>query len=199
MIAIAAKTEPYTPEAYLALELEAEIRNEYRNGEIVPMTGGTPNHNALASNLLVALKLALKGQPYRVFITDQRLWIPERNLYTYPDIMVVSHPLALQSGRKDTVTQPLFIAEVLSDSTKHYDRDEKFAAYRTLPSFREYLLIDQYRIHVEHYLWQAKDRWRLMEYDCLEGRVLLSSLEVAIALAALYETVEMPADETRPQ
>ena len=191
MIVTSVKNKPYTPEAYLALELDSEIRNEYRNGEIVPMTGGTPNHNELASNLLVALKLALKGQPYRVFITDQRLWIPACNLYTYPDVMVVPYPLELQPGRKDTVTQPLFIAEILSDSTKDYDCNEKFAAYRTLSTFQEYVLVDQYRIHVEHYLRQTDNRWLLTEYDSLEAQVSLLSFEVAIALADLYETVEI--------
>jgi Uma2 family endonuclease len=63
----------YTPEKYLELELESETRSEYRNGEIVPMTGGTPEHNEISANLLAHLKFALRGKPYHVFVTDQRL------------------------------------------------------------------------------------------------------------------------------
>ncbi|MES1025552.1 Uma2 family endonuclease [Gloeocapsa sp. BRSZ] len=134
----------YTDEEYLNIEVTSEERHEYVNGEIRLMTGGTPNHNDIAGNLYVLLKLALKGKPYRTFYADQRLWIADRNLYTYPDVMVVPRPLQLQIGRNDTITNPVMIAEVLPKSTQDYDRGEKFVAYRTIDSFCEYLLIDQY-------------------------------------------------------
>ncbi|MFM7382596.1 MAG: Uma2 family endonuclease, partial [Microcystaceae cyanobacterium] len=127
----------YTPEEYLSLEINSDIRHEYRKGEMIPMTGGTPAHNQLVSALNALLWFGLRGKPYSVFMTDQRLWIPDRQLYTYPDGMVIKNPVVLQSGRKDTVTNPLLLAEVLSNSTKAYDRDEKFSAYRTLPTFQE--------------------------------------------------------------
>jgi Uma2 family endonuclease len=138
----------YTPDEYLELEIASATRSEYRNGAITPMTGGTPAHNELAINLAAFLKSALRGKPYRIFGADQRLWIPDRSLYTYPDVMVVEKPLQLQTGRTDTVINPCFIAEVLSKSTQDYDHGEKFS---TISSFREYLLIDQCSINVEHY------------------------------------------------
>jgi Uma2 family endonuclease len=180
----------YTPEEYLELELASETRSEYRNGAIIPMTGGTPNHNDIASNLIVALKLALKGKPYRVFITDQRLWIPDRNLYTYPDVMVLAKPIQLQPGRTDTVINPCFIAEVLSKSTQDYDRGEKFVAYRTIDDFREYLLIDQYSIHVEHYIKTAANQWLLSEYDDPAISLTFRVFEFQIQIAELYETID---------
>jgi Uma2 family endonuclease len=76
-----------SPEEYLALEVESETRNEYRNGEIVPMTGGTPAHNKLASALNALLWFALRDQPLSLFMTDQRLWIPAANIHTYPQIL----------------------------------------------------------------------------------------------------------------
>lgn len=133
MIMQAKKTQNYTLEEYLELEISSEERHEYINGEIISMTGGTPNHNQVTGNLYAALNFALKRQPYRVFITDQRLWIPEKQIYTYPDIMVVRGNLQFQEGRKDTLTNPLVIAEVLSSSTRNYDKDKKFAAYQTSP------------------------------------------------------------------
>jgi len=178
-----------TAEAYLALEVESELRHEYRNGEIVPMTGGTPAHNEIASILNALLRFALKGQPYCIFVTDQRLWIPAVNLYTYPDIMVTPRPAELQTGRNDTVINPILIAEVLSTSTQGYDRGDKFAAYRTISTFQEYLLIDQYRYHVEHYHKQAENQWLLMEYQSPEASFTLRSLQVTIALADLYEAI----------
>jgi Uma2 family endonuclease len=184
------KERIYTLEEYLELEIASETRSEYRNGEIIPMTGGTPNHNDLASNLLVSIKTALKGKPYRVFIADQRLWIPAANLHTYPDIMVVPKPIELQTGRKDTVTNPCFIAEVLSKSTQNYDRSEKFVAYRTIPSFGEYLLISQYSVRVEHHVKTAPDRWLLSEYTDPNTVLTLSSFDLQLSIADLYENIE---------
>lgn len=154
MVMQANEKKNYTSEEYLELELNSEQRHEYINGEIIPMTGGTPNHNQIAGNFYAALNFALKRQPYRVFVTDQRLWIPKKRIYTYPDVMVVRGELQLQEGRRDTLINPFIIAEVLSAATRSYDKDEKFLAYRTIPTFQEYLLIDQYKVHIEHFLKQ---------------------------------------------
>ena len=186
----------YTPEAYLELEVASETRNEYRNGAIFPMTGGTPDHNDIASNLVVALKLALRSKPYRVFITDQRLWIGDRNLYTYPDVMVVEKPLQFKEGRTDTLINPCFIAEVLSKSTQDYDRGEKFVAYRSIDNFREYLLIDQYSIHVEHYVKTAANQWLLSEYNDPNVTLSFSVFEFQIQIVDLYENIEFSASSS---
>jgi Uma2 family endonuclease len=179
-----------SPEEYLALEVESETRNEYRNGEIVPMTGGTPAHNKLASALNALLWFALRDQPLSLFMTDQRLWIPAANIHTYPDIMVTKDPLVFQAGRRDTVMNPVFVAEVLSDSTKAYDRTDKFAAYRTIEGFEEYLLIDQAKVSVEHYVKQAENQWLFASYDRLGVQLILTSLGTQISLADLYSTVD---------
>jgi Uma2 family endonuclease len=181
----------YTVEEYFELELASETRSEYRNGEIISMTGGTPDHNDIAGNLYVLLKLDLKGKNYRTFYTDQRLWIPDRTLYTYPDIMVIEKPLQLQTGRTDTVINPCFIAEVLSKSTQDYDRGEKFVAYRTIESFQEYLLIDQHSIHVEHYVKTAAHQWLLSEYEDPNVTLSFTAFEFQIQIADLYENIEI--------
>ena len=179
----------YTVDEYLELEVASETRNEYRNGEIIPMTGGTPNHNEIAVNLLTFLKPALRAKPYRLFTADQRLWIPDIKIHTYPDVMVAPKPIEMQVGRKDTITNPCFIAEVLSRSTKNYDRSEKFAAYRTIDTFQEYILIDQYRIHVEHYVKTAINQWLFSEYDDPETAISLQFLYLQIKIADLYENI----------
>ncbi|MFM8294326.1 MAG: Uma2 family endonuclease [Microcystaceae cyanobacterium] len=179
----------YTPEEYLSLEINSDIRHEYRKGEMIPMTGGTPAHNQLVSALNALLWFGLRGKPYSVFMTDQRLWIPDRQLYTYPDGMVIKNPVVLQSGRKDTVTNPLLLAEVLSNSTKAYDRDEKFSAYRTLPTFQEYLLIDQSCQHLEQYVKQGDRQWLFREYDQPDDQIRLVSIGLEIRLGDLYEQI----------
>lgn len=185
----------YSPEDYLALEIASETRNEYINGEIIPMAGGMPNHNQIALNIAGTLNFLLKRQPYRVFVTDQRLWIAQYRVYIYPDIMVVSGDLFLQEGRKDTITNPTLIIEVLSKSTGSFDRDKKFNFYRSLPSFQEYLLVDQYRYSVQHYVKISAKKWEFQEYDSLEEEIKFSTVPGAIALTEIYDKVELETPE----
>ena len=184
------KTEKsYSPEEYLSLEIDSEEKHEYINGEIISMTGGTPNHNKIAGNLYAALNLALKRQPYQVFITDQRLWIPTEKIYTYPDVMVIEGELEFQEGRRDTLTNPVIIAEVLSTSTESFDRGKKFAAYRTIPTFKEYILIDQYTMQVEQFTQTESGQWLLSEHRGKDSKLSLKFIDFEINLADLYDKV----------
>jgi Uma2 family endonuclease len=189
MITQAEVKNSYTPEEYLELEINAQARHEFIDGEIVEMTGGLPNHNQIALNLSGALNFALKRQPYRVFVLDQRLWIPQSRIYTYPHVMVVQGELQLQEGRRDIITNPIMIAEVLSDSTKAYDRDKKFKAYRTIPGFQEYLLIEQEMMYVEQYVKTESNQWIFSEYDSA-AILSLSTIPFELSLAELYDKID---------
>jgi Uma2 family endonuclease len=193
---LAQETRYYSPEEYLEFEVNSELRHEYIDGLIIPMTGGTPNHNKIAGNLYVAIHFALKRQPYEVYYTDQRLWIPNRRIHTYPDVMVVQTPLVFAEKRNDTITNPVMIAEVLSKSTKGYDRDEKFAAYRTITNFQEYILIDQYTIHVEQYVKTDHRKWMFLEYEDINDTLNLTSIPCQISLADIYEKIDFTSTES---
>jgi Uma2 family endonuclease len=184
----------YTPEEYLEFEVNSEERHEYINGEIIPRTGGTPNHNKITGNFYAQLNFALKHQPHRVFLIDQRLWIPTKRIHTYPDVMVVQGELQLEEGRRDTITNPLMIAEVLSKSTRSYDKDSKFAAYRSIPTFQEYLLIDQSEMHVEQYFKSDSNSWIFSEYDDAKVTISLKSLSFQFTLADIYDKVDFESD-----
>ncbi len=180
----------YSPEEYLEMEVCSEDRHEYRDGEIVLMTGATPNHNRIARNLCTTITVGLQGKSLEVFVADQRLWIAQARLYTYPDIMVIEGDLALQPGRKDTVMNPLLIVEILSKSTQAYDRGDKFAAYRTIPGFREYVLVDQYSQHIEHYVKTSAKKWNFQEYDETDIVVPLQLIDLEVTMAYIYDKVE---------
>ncbi|MTJ47179.1 Uma2 family endonuclease [Dolichospermum sp. UHCC 0259] len=191
---IAQETRYYSPEEYLELEVNSDIRHEYIDGVIIPMTGGTPNHNQIAGNFYAVLNFALKRQPYQVFVTDQRLWIPNKRIHTYPDIMVIQNPLVYEEGRKDTLTNPIMIAEVLSKSTSSNDRDQKFAAYRTISTLQEYILIDQYTMHVEQYWKTDNNKWIFSEFTDENTSLNLASVPCQILLADIYDKVDFHAE-----
>jgi Uma2 family endonuclease len=185
----------YTPEEYLTLEETAEYKSEYRDGEIVPMTGGTTNHNILAGNFYKRFPLRIQGQSYKTFIADVRLWIPLYRHYVYPDVMVVQGKPVYQGTGTTTITNPLLIVEVLSKSTKNYDKGEKFDGYRSIPEFREYIMIDQSKYHVEQYAKRSETQWLFTEYDSENAVLNLACVELQFSLKELYEEVDFSEGE----
>jgi Uma2 family endonuclease len=188
--AILEKPKIYTINEYLDLEINSNERHEYIKGEIITMTGGTPNHNKIAGNLYAALNFALKKQPFQVFVADQRLWIPDYEIYTYPDIMIIKDNLQFQEKRKDTLINPYMIIEVLSKSTRSYDKDEKFSAYRSLESFCEYLLIDQYKLQIDHYSKTKENEWLFKEYKTEKDVIKFDKINFEIDLIDIYDKVD---------
>ncbi|MBD2167948.1 Uma2 family endonuclease [Calothrix membranacea FACHB-236] len=185
----------YTPEEYLGLEEKAEYKSEYRDGEIVAMTGGTTNHNKIAGNFYAYLKFALRGNNYDVYIGDVRLWIPRYRQHTYPDVMVIEGQPIYTGTSTTTVMNPLLIAEVLSKSTKNYDQGDKFLYYRSIPEFKEYILIDQYQYHVMQYIKTATNQWSFTEIEGESASLSLQTVDFQIELRDLYEKVNFAEDD----
>ena len=188
--AILEKPKIYTINEYLDLEINSNERHEYIKGEIFKMTGGTPNHNKIALNLASALNFAFKQKSFQVFFADQRVWIPNYQIYTYPDIMIIKDNLKFQEGRKDTLLNPYIIIEVLSKSTRSYDKDEKFGAYRSIESFCEYLLIDQYKLQVEQYSKTDNNQWLFREYNKEQDTIKFEKINFEIPLIDIYDKVD---------
>ncbi|HLO50962.1 MAG TPA: Uma2 family endonuclease [Kamptonema sp.] len=183
------KKHYYTPEEYLELEEVAESKSEYRDGEIVPMTGGTTNHNKIAGNFYVNFKVAFRGQNYEIFMNDVRLWINRDRIYTYPDIMIIEGEPVYEGSGTTMVTNPLLIVEVLSKSTKDYDRGDKFQYYRSIPTLKEYITIDQYKFHVEQFAKNPEGKWVLSEYEATDAVLALSSIDFQIQVSEIYQGV----------
>jgi Uma2 family endonuclease len=179
----------YTPAEYLELEKKAEFRSEYRNGEIVPMAGGTTNHNRISLNVATTLTFSLKGQNYEVYMSDVRLWIPPDRQYTYPDVMLIQGEPIYLENTTSTVINPRLIVEVLSKSTGNYDRGEKFDYYRSIPELHEYILIDQSRYHVMQYVKTQVGQWLLTDYTQAESVINLGSIDLALTLNDIYDRV----------
>ena len=180
----------YTPEEYLALEEVAEFKSEYYQGEIFTMAGASSIHNRVVTNLLSEMHVALKNTKCQVFMSDMRIWVASKELFTYPDILVVCNKLEYYAERNDTITNPLVIIEVLSESTQNYDRGEKFVFYRSIPTFQEYILIDQYSVHIEQFYIGSEGNWVLKEYDDPNDVFKFTKIDFQIPLRDIYSLVE---------
>ena len=190
------ETKYYTPEEYLALEETSEDKNEYRQGEIIPMVGATTNHNQIAGNFYRRFPLTINNQDYYTYMETVRLWLSDYSIYTYPDVMVIKGQPLYQGNSQSNVINPLIIVEVLSNSTQAYDRGDKFKFYRSLPTFQEYILIEQSSYSVERYSKQKDDQW-LVDFLTGENAVLqLLSVDWQISLQDLYQRVNFDLAET---
>lgn len=179
----------FTPEEYLAREEHSEIRHEYINGEIFDMAGGTASHNLIVGNTQYALRTGLRKKPRKVFAEGLRLRIEKSNIITYPDVMVICGKIEFDRGRQDLVLNPIVLFEVMSKSTRHYDRTDKFAAYRQILSLQEYVMIEQERVYVECFRKTESRLWALDAYQDLAGQLKLESLGIELAIAELYQGI----------
>jgi Uma2 family endonuclease len=150
----------------------------------------TASHNKIAGNLYARLNLALQQSPYEAYIIDRPLTIPAKNFSTYPDVMVMAQPISSLLEK-----EPILIAEVISHDSAGYDRSSKFTAYRSLSSFQEYLIIDQYTMNVEHYLKNDSRSWIFTAYEHPAETIVLSSIGCRVTLAEIYSKIDLAADK----
>jgi Uma2 family endonuclease len=168
-----------------------EGRSELVDGEVFPMTGASLAHNAIVSNINREISIQLKGRPCQVYANDVKILIRSANAGKYPDLVALCGEPELLDDRRDVLLNPSLIVEVLSDSTEAYDRGEKFALYRQLPSLQEYLLVSQNRVGVELYARGADGRWTLTDHTVLTDRVPIASIDCTLALAEVYDKLEV--------
>lgn len=157
MSAAVSQTKNWTVAEYLAMEQASLEKHEFFNGDIFAMAGASPEHNLIVSALIITLGSALRGK-CRIFPSDQRLLLPT-GLYTYADVSLVCGAPTFNEDSPKALMNPEAIFEVLSETTERYDRGDRFASYRTLPSHTDYVLLSQTKILVEHFVRQADGGW----------------------------------------
>ena len=186
-------------EQYFEQEETAEHRSEYYRGDVFAMAGGTPNHNRITVNLVSLLSSQFRGGPCEAFASDLRVQVEKNFHYTYPDVVVVCGELRLAEGRSDTIVNPVVIIEVLSESTKDYDRGTKFTACRSIDTLTDYILIDPDVVHIEYFSKESDGTWRLREYFSTEEVVDIKSLQIKAPIKEIYERVALiPEGGLRP-
>ncbi len=158
------------------------------------MTGASRNHNLIAANTNRSLGSQLDERPCEVYQSDMRVRVPSTGLYTYPDVVVVCGKPEFEDKELDTLLNPTLIIEVLSPSTEQYDRGKKFQDYRSIPSFREYIMIAQERAYVEHFVRQGV-QWLFTEASTLDSVLTLSSIECTLTLSDIYKKVSFEPEE----
>lgn len=181
----------YTKKEYFDLVEQLETKLEYHDGQIFAMAGGTSDHNIIAGKTWRHLDEQLDDTDCVVYNSDMAVYIQEYNRYVYPDASVVCEPQTFEDAGRLRLKNPSLIIEVLSESTGSYDRGDKFLYYRSLPSFREYLLISSTRIFVEGWYREAPDLWRMSSASSLDASIPIHSLNLELSLRSVYAKSEL--------
>jgi Uma2 family endonuclease len=182
-------------EEYFRAEEKSIHKHEYHDGIVKKMAGGQLPHNRLAQKAANLIDSFIESKEFNFIVSnsDTKIRIEQYNKFVYPDAVVICEKPEFYQNRKDTITNPLLIVEVLSDSTKDYDRTTKYEYYRTIPSFKEYVLVHQDRRHVSVYTKQADDTWIVRDYDGEETTAILYAIQQCpLPLKRLYRGLEIP-------
>jgi Uma2 family endonuclease len=170
---------------YLEQERASPTKHEFLNGEIFAMAGGTPEHARLCASVGAELRAQLRGRPCAVYSSDLRVRVQATGLSTYADVSVVCGRLERDLEDKDAALNPIVLVEVLSDSSEAYDRGQKFAHYRRIPSLREYVLVTRYEQRIEVFHRNEDDSWTLREARA-GGGAHLEAIGGALSVDEVY-------------
>ncbi len=177
----------FTIEEYLEMENVSTEKHEYYQGEIFAMSGGKSQHNIISKNLMIALGTKLKGKPCQPYGSDARIHIEKNTLFTYPNLSVICGDMKSLNNDDHNFLNPTIIFEVLSRSTRNYDRTTKFKLYRDIPTLKEYVMVETESIGIEAWQLNNKGQWELREYQSLGDVLLLPSVQVSIEVKDIYE------------
>ncbi len=184
------RAESYSIAEYFALERASERRFEYRNGEIVCMSGGTIEHASIARNIVSHLTTKLRGGSCRVFGGDLAVYAPAGQPYRYPDVSVVcGEPRLAEVDGRDCLENPILLVEVLSPTSADYDRGTKFEEYKSIPTLTDYLLVAQDRLHVAHRTRHDHNTWHETVFDSLDATIHLDSIGATLNMREVYEAL----------
>ncbi len=183
----------FTEEEYLEMERASLIKHEYCHGEIFAMAGASVEHIIISKNLYDDLAYKTKGKSCKPYGSgDMRVYIPKNTLYTYPDISIFCGDIKSKSKDKDNFIGPSVLIEILSPSTRNYDRGAKFELYMDIPTLKEYILVDSEAIGIEVFRLNAQNHWELQVYKDLTSFLEIRTLELSVSLKEIYKNTDLP-------
>ena len=177
-----AKLHEISEQEYLAGELQSDIKHEYIDGQIYAMAGAHRNHVLITDKILRRFGNHLENQPCRSYSSDLKVKIGKN--YFYPDVIVDCTDF---DGY--FTEQPTIIVEVLSKSTRQYDKTFKRDQYFSIPTLQEYLLIEQDIAEIEYWQRTENNIWQQNVYY-LGDDLYLRSIDLTISVEDIYQGVK---------
>lgn len=174
-------TKLLTFEEFLEFEEASPLRHEFVAGEVYAMEGASKRHGRIVGNIYMRLRTAAVGGPCEAYLGGLQLRVGN-DIY-YPDAIVACSPSDTDSHR---INEPCLLVEVTSPSTARVDRTNKLLAYRSIPSLKTYLIVEQAWRRVVRHWRDASGAWQQEDLRG-DGSMALSCPEVMLTLDQIYE------------
>ena len=183
----------YTLAEFLHRSEKSEELLEYYDGIITKLPMARGPHNEIIMNVGTALNISIKsnGKKYRVMGGQQKVYMPALNIGVFPNVLVITDRPLYWDDNQVLLINPIVVVEILSKSTKKYDRTGKFTEYKTLESFQEYVLIDQNKCYVETHFREEPNVWKGIDHKDITASIYLKSIDCTISLADIYENITL--------
>ena len=179
----------FSPQDYLIAERKATIKSEYLSGEILTMPGASLTHAFITGDIDTELNIQLRGKDCEVVTNDVRVKTSPKIAYFYPNVIVFCGEPQFEDNSHDTLLNPVLIIEVLSPSTEKYDKGEKFEYYQQIQTLKEYILVSQDKVHVEHYKLN-NTVWNLKTFNSFQDVLIFSSIGCKLSLMDIYTRID---------
>lgn len=181
----------YTEEEFTALNKASDKRFEYRDGEIVSMSGGSLAHYVIERNIFGLFFNALKKSKCQAFTADSPVKSPIEKFHRFPDVSVVCGKVeTIKILGIDCITNPTLIVEVLSKETEDVDKGKKLEAYKAIDSAKHIMLVAQDSAHIILYSRHG-EKWERIEKAGIDETIKFSSLELSLSFTDIYEGIEI--------
>lgn len=187
------KTETvFTAEDYLKFERESRSRHEFLDGEIYSMAGESLSHSRVCMNLARETGNKLKGKSCEALSPNMKVRTSTASLFAYPDLTIVCGEPQFHDKKKDVLTNPKVIFEVLSPSTAEYDRSKKFIRYRMgNETLTDYVLVSQEYCFIEHFRKQSDGNWMYQSLGEISDILRIDAIDCELSLSEIYDRVEL--------
>ena len=180
-----------TIEQYLEFENASPEKHEYYKGEVFAMSGASETHEDIVLNTVTSIKQFLKGKNCKPKGSNFRVCIENSELFTYPDISIFCDRIITCNNDKRSSINPSVLIEVLSPSTRDYDKGLKYELHQRIESLKEYILIDSEKIHIEVFLKSSNEVWASRQFKSIDDILLIQTIQMEIPLRTIYEETNL--------
>lgn len=188
----------YAVDEYLNVERNSGKKSEYSNGKVLTTNNSNRMHNLIVSNITIAVGSRLGGNKAEIYVSNMRVQV-NANCFSYPSIVIVSGEPNFIDNKADVLLNPTVVVEIYSTATSFHDKTEKLEAYLALSSIREYLLVKEDEMRVEHYIKQNAKQWIYRIYNDKDEVVSIDALNCKISMTEIYAQIKFGQAQVKSQ
>lgn len=178
-----------TTDDYLMSERQSASKNEFLNGRVVGRSGSNRWYNLIVSNTAVAIGSRIHGAKNELYIGNMRVRL-RNNFICYPDVVVVNGDPAFADQNADLLLNPTVVIEIISNATNTLDKTQKTEAFFALDSIREFVLVKEDEMRIEHYAKQNAKQWIYKIYNERDDVLSLESINCKTSLSEIYAQIK---------